>query len=161
MYVWYIVPEKILSQPPGLSPSQHFMHIVKILVNCWHNLTNHASGYNTIQPVQLRLVLADRCMPNISLEFVFYFYLGMPNNIVDIPLPVMSTHTGKATVFMHAFPKCLHFEKNKTLFRYFRVFCYKYQKHATAGLLGPVCVLTYVRIYESLIYNTYILGDKL
>ena len=115
MYVWYIVPEKILSQPPGLSPSQHFRHIVKISVNCRHNLTNHASGYNTIQSVQLRLVLTDRCMPYISLEFVFYFYLRMPIDIVDISLPVMSTHTGKATVFMHVFPKCLHFKKKYTI----------------------------------------------
>ena len=104
----------------GLSPSHHIRHIVKILVNCRHNLTNHAPGHTTIQPVQLRLVLADRCMPYISQEFVFYFYLGMPIDIVDISLPVMSTHTGKGTVFMNVFPKCLHFEKN-TLFHYFRI----------------------------------------
>ena len=43
--VCLIVPEEILSQSPGLSPSQLIRHIVKILVNCRHNLTNHASGY--------------------------------------------------------------------------------------------------------------------
>ena len=82
---------------------------LKILVNCRHNLTNHASGYNTTQPTQIRLVLADRCMPYISLEFVFYSW--MPIGIVNISLPVMSTCTGKATLFMDVFPKCWHIKK--------------------------------------------------
>ena len=99
-----INPERIY-----LSPSQHIRHTKKILVNCWHNLTDMCMV--TIQPVQMKLVLAGSACHTYLWSLSLYFYSCMPVDKVNISLLLISTYTGKPTMFMNVFPKCLYLEK--------------------------------------------------
>ena len=146
--VCLIIPEKNC-----LSPSQYIRHTTKILITCQHHLTN--MFVVIIQHVQIKLVLADRCMPYTFLQFVFIHLFGYVNR-----------HSGYLGVpYVHIYWRTHNvYESNSkmfalwenTLFHYFVYFVIS-NRSMRWRALRPGCALTYVDIYEWHICMTHIL----
>ena len=95
--VCLINPENIC-----LRPTHHIRHIPRILVNYRYNLTN--MRVVIIQLVRIKLVLAESVCHTYLWSLSVYIYSGMSIDTVDISLLLLSTYTGKPTMFMNVSP---------------------------------------------------------